>query len=174
MTREEKNQAIDSMVETLSSYNGFYITDISGLDSKKTTKLRKMCHERGVKLSVAKNTIIRKALEKMNAAEYEPIFDVLKGSSALMLCETANLPAKMIKEIRSVKDNTKPILKCAYIEYSIFKGDDQIAVLASLKSKNELIADLVSILQSPMRNVLGALQSGGNTISGIIKTLESR
>lgn len=174
MTREEKNKAIDEIVDTISAYNGFYITDISGLNSEKTSQLRRMCYDKGIKLSVAKNSLIKKALERMNAEAYEPLYDSLKGSSAIMLCETANLPAKMIKEIRSKKDNTKPVLKCAYIDSSVFIGDNQVDVIASLKSKNELIADVIAILQSPIRNVIGGLQSGGHKIAGIIKTLESR
>lgn len=174
MTKEEKNKIIDSLVETLSGYNGFYITDISTLTVEKTNSLRKLCFSKGVKLNVAKNTLIQKALERMNAVEYEPVFGSLKGSSALMLCDTANTPAKLIKEFRKAAKSDRPILKCAYVESSVFIGDNQLEALISLKSKNELIGDIIGLLQSPMQRVIGGLQSGGHKIAGIIKTLESR
>ena len=174
MTRDEKNKIIDNLVEMLSSYNGFYVTDISTLTVEKTNKLRKLCFDKGVKLNVAKNTLIQKALERMNATEYEPVFSSLKGTSALMLSESANVPAKLIKEFRKAAATDRPVLKCAYIESSVFTGDNQLEALIALKSINELIADVVALLQSPMRNVLGGLQSVGHKIAGIIKTLESR
>ncbi|MEO8149434.1 MAG: 50S ribosomal protein L10 [Bacteroidia bacterium] len=172
MTRDEKNKIIDQLVETLSAYNGFYVTDISTLTVEKINQLRRLCFNKGVKLSVAKNTLIQKALERMNAVEYEPVFGSLKGSSALMLSEGSSIPAKLIKEFR--KKGDRPLLKCAYVESSVFIGDNQLDILASLKTKNELIGEIIGLLQSPMQRVLGGLQSGGHTIAGIIKTLESR
>ena len=172
MTKEEKNKIIDSLVETLSAYNGFYITDISTLTVEKTNQLRKLCFTKGVKLTMAKNTLIRKALERINAVEYEPVFSSLKGTSALMLSEGSSIPAKLIKEFRKKSD--RPILKCAYIEASVFVGDNQLDTLASLKTKNELIGEIIGLLQSPVQRVIGGLQGGGQKIAGIIKTLESR
>lgn len=172
MTREEKNTIIDSLVELLSAYNGFYITDISNLNSEQTSQLRRICFQKQIKMNVAKNSLIKKALEKIDAEVYRDVMPALKGSSALMLSETANLPAKMIKEFR--KKGDKPQLKAAYVEASVFLGDNQLDVLASLKSKNELIGELVGLLQSPARNVISALQSGGNTIAGLVKSLEER
>ncbi len=174
MTREEKNKIIDSLVETLSSYNGFYITDISGLTVAKTNKLRKLCFEKGVQLNVAKNTLIQKALERMNAAEYDPMFASLTGASALMLSESSNIPAKLIKEFRKAAATDRPVLKCAYVESSVFIGNNQLEALIAVKSKNELIGDIIGMLQSPIQRVLGGLQGGGHKIAGIIKTLESR
>lgn len=174
MTREEKNKIIDSLVETLSSYNGFYITDISGLTVEKTNKLRKLCFDKGVHLNVAKNTLIQKALERLNATEYDPMFASLKGASALMLSESSNIPAKLIKEFRKAAATDRPVLKCAYVESSVFIGNSQLEALIAVKSKNELIGDIIGMLQSPIQKVLGGLQGGGHKIAGIIKTLESR
>ncbi len=172
MTRTEKDNIIESLVQLLSSYNGFYVTDISSLNSEKTSQLRRICFNKNIKMSVAKNSLIKKALERMDAEMYRDVMPQLKGSSALLLSETANVPAKMIKEFR--KKNDKPVLKVAYVESSVFIGDNQIDVLASLKSKNELLGELIGLLQSPAQNVIGALQSGGQKIAGIVKTLEER
>ena len=121
---------------------------------------------------VAKNTLIRKAMEKTNAEAYESIFSALKGTSALMFCETGNVPAKLIKEFR--RKNEKPIIKGAYIDTAIFLGDNQLDILANIKSKNELIGDIIALLQSPAKNVIGALQSSGGKLAGIVKTLSER
>ena len=171
MTREEKNQIIDALVVDLNKYGNFYITDISALTVEKTNQLRRACFNKNIKLSVAKNTLIRKALDKLDG-DYSQIHSALKGTSAIMYCETANVPAKVIKEFR--KTNDKPVLKGAWIDSAVFLGDNQIEALASLKSKNELIADIIALLQSPAKNVISGLQGGGHKLSGILKTLESR
>jgi large subunit ribosomal protein L10 len=171
MTREEKNQIIDALVVDLNNYGNFYITDISALTVEKTNQLRRACFNKNIKLSVAKNTLIRKALDKLDG-DYSQIHSALKGTSAIMYCETANVPAKVIKEFR--KTNDKPVLKGAWIDSAVFLGDNQIEALASLKSKNELIADIIALLQSPAKNVISGLQGGGHKLSGILKTLESR
>jgi large subunit ribosomal protein L10 len=171
MTREEKNQIIDALVVDLNKYGNFYITDISALTVEKTNQLRRACFNKNIKLSVAKNTLIRKALDKLEG-DYSQIHSALKGTSAIMYCETANVPAKVIKEFR--KTNDKPVLKGAWIDSAVFLGDNQIEALASLKSKNELIADIIALLQSPAKNVISGLQGGGHKLSGILKTLESR
>jgi large subunit ribosomal protein L10 len=141
MTREEKNQIIDSLVGDLTKYGNFYITDISALTVEKTNQLRRACFNKNIKLSVAKNTLIRKALDKMEG-DYSEIHTALKGTSAIMYCETGNVPAKVIKEFRKTSD--KPLLKGAWIDSAVFLGDNQLEALASLKSKNELIADIIA------------------------------
>jgi len=171
MTREEKNTIIDTLADNISAASTFYITDISNLSSEKTSQLRGMCFKKNVKLNVAKNTLIQKALEKLEN-DYSPLYDTLKGSSAIMYSEAGNVPAKVIKEFRKKSD--RPILKCAWIEESIYIGDENLEMLSALKSKNELIADIISLLESPAKNVISALQSGGNNLSGILTTLEKR
>lgn len=171
MTRDEKNQIIDSLVETLSEYSSFYITDISALPSEKTSKLRRLCFNRQVRLKVAKNTLIAKALGKIEG-DFSGILPSLKGSSAIMTAEFPNVPAKLIKEFR--KESDKPVLKSAYIDGGAFVGDQQLDSLASLKSKEELIGDIIGLLQSPAKNVISGLKGQGGKIAGILKTLEER
>lgn len=172
MNREEKNQVIDSLVETLSKYNSFYIADIDALNSEKTSKLRRMCFSKNVQIKVAKNSLIKKALGKMDG-DFEQMLPTLKGSSAIMNAEIPNAAAKVIKEFRK-SGNEKPLLKSAYVDTAIFVGDKQLDSLAALKSKNELIGDIIGLLQSPAQNVISALQSGGGKLAGILKTLEER
>jgi len=171
MTREEKNQIIDSLVVDLNKYGNFYIADISSLTVEKTNMLRRECFKKNIKLCVAKNTLIRKALDKLEG-DYTEMHGALKGTSAIMYCETGNVPAKVIKEFRKTSD--KPLLKGAWIDSAVFLGDNQLEALASLKSKNELIADIIALLQSPAKNVISGLQGGGQKLTGILKTLESR
>lgn len=171
MTKEQKNQLIDSLAEQLTSYNNFYLADISDLNAEDTSNLRRLCHKNEVKLTVVKNTLLRKALEKSNK-EAEELFGTLAGNTSVMFCEVGNAPAKLIKEFR--KGCEKPILKGAYVEESIYVGDDQLETLVNIKSKNELIGDVITLLQSPAKNVISALQSGGQTLSGVIKTLSER
>jgi large subunit ribosomal protein L10 len=171
MTREEKNQIIDSLVETLSLYSSFYITDISALPSAKTSKLRRLCFNKQVKLKVAKNSLIQKALEKIEG-DFSDMLPTLKGFSAIMVAEVPNVPAKLIKEFR--KESDKPILKSACIDGGIFVGDVQLDNLAALKSKEELVGDIIGLLQSPAKNVISALKGQGGKIAGILKTLEER
>jgi large subunit ribosomal protein L10 len=171
MTREEKNQLIDSLADQLASHDTIYLADISDLDSEVTTKLRGLCYKRDVKMTVVKNTLLKKAMEKTEK-DFEPLFAILKGNTSVMFSEVGNVPAKLIKEFRKKSD--RPILKGAYVEEMTYIGDDQLDFLASIKSKNELIGDLVGLLQSPIRNVMGALSSGGNTLSGILTTLSEK
>lgn len=175
MTREEKNQIIDELVATLSQFPSFYITDIDTLNSEKTSKLRRMCFNQQVQLKVAKNSLIKKALERIEG-DYSQIIPTLKGSSAIMACETASQPARLIKDFRrdSGKDATKPALKSAYIDGGVYVGDNQLDALASLKSKNELIGDVIGLLQSPAKSVISGLKGQGGKIAGILKTLEER
>jgi len=171
MKREEKEQIISSLVENLSKYNNFYITDISNLTVEKTNQLRRLCFDKDVKINVAKNSLIKKALERLDG-DYSPMFAALKGSTAIMYSETGNVPAKLIKQFRKTSD--RPVLKGAWIDTAVFLGDNNVDTLASLKSKSELVADIIALLQSPAKNVISGLQSGGQKLSGILKTLAEK
>ena len=173
MTRADKTEAIESLKETFANNQFFYLTDSSAMTVEKINALRKLCFEKGVSIKVVKNTLARKALESFPAeAGYEKLYESLKGPTTLMFAEQASTPAKVIDEFR--KGEEKPILKAAYIDSEVFIGDDQLSELKSLKSKEDLIGDVILLLQSPIKNVLGSLNSGGNTISGLLKALEER
>ena len=171
MTRDEKNKIIDSLVETLSTYSSFYIADIEALNSEKSSKLRRLCFNKNVQIKVAKNSLIEKALGKMEG-DFTQMLPTLKGSSAIMTAEIPNVPAKVIKEFRKTSD--RPLLKSAYIDSSVFVGDNLLDSLVALKSKEELVGDLIGLLQSPAQNVISALKSSGSKLAGILKTLEER
>jgi len=168
MTREEKNAIIDALTEQINSRGHIYLTDISTMNAGDTSDLRRKCFEQDIKLIVVKNTLLKKALEKADK-DYSELFDVLKNPTSVMLTDVANLPAKLIKDFR--KDHEKPVLKAAFVEESVYVGDEQLEMLASLKSKDELIGDIILLLQSPMKNVVSALQSGNNILTGVLKTL---
>ncbi|MEZ4980436.1 MAG: 50S ribosomal protein L10 [Saprospiraceae bacterium] len=173
MTRSEKAAAIEDLKVSFEENPFFYITDASTLSVAQVNNLRALCFEKGVTMKVVKNTLAIKALESFDEERnFAPLYDALKGPTALMFCETANVPARVIKEFRKSADH--PVLKAAYIESAIFKGDNQIDNLASLKSKEELVGDVIGLLQSPAKNVISALKSGGSTIAGLIKALEER
>ena len=171
MRKEDKQVLIDSMLSELQACPNFYLTDVSDLNAEKTSQLRRQCFNSGVKMIVVKNALLHKAMQQMDK-DYEGLYDVLKGSTALMLCETGNAPAKLIKNFRKTSD--RPILKGAYIEECCYIGDDMIDALCNVKSKNDLIADIIALLQSPMKNVISGLQSGGHKLSGILETLSER
>ena len=174
MKKEDKNLVIEALGAQLAEYSHFYLTNIEGLNAQKTSDLRRACFKKDIKLVVAKNTLLKKALE--NRGMDAEIFDALKGNTALMLCNTGNVPAKLIKELTK-GDKTgeaKPQLKAAYVEETIYIGKQNLDFLCAIKSKNELIADIVALLQSPAKNVVSALQSGQNTIHGVLETLEKR
>jgi large subunit ribosomal protein L10 len=171
MNKQEKNQMIEVLDGMLNDNNNFYLTDISGLTAEENSALRRLCFKRDVSLQVVKNTLLKKALEKNNA-DFSELYDVLVGNTSIMQAEAGNAPAKVIKEFR--KKNDKPILKAAHIEESLYFGDENLSSLADLKSKNELIGDIITLLQSPAKNVISSLQSGGNKLSGIVKALEER
>jgi large subunit ribosomal protein L10 len=171
MTREEKDQLIDSLAETLKSSNTVYLTDISNLNSSNSTRLRSLCFKKNVTLQVVKNTLLKKAMER-SEKNFEGLFGILHGPTSVMISDSGNVPAKLIKEFRRTSD--KPILKGAYVQEMVFVGDDQLDLLIALKSKNELIADIVALLQSPVNNVMSGLQSGGHKLSGILKTLSEK
>ena len=171
MKREEKDQLIAELAERLKDNTNIYLADISELNSEKTSNLRRLCFKKDVKLVVVKNTLLKKAMEQTDK-DFESLYEVLKGNTSLMFAETGNAPAKLIKEFRV--NSEKPILKGAYIEDVVYLGDDQLEFLANIKSKNELIGDIIMLLQSPVKNVVGALQSGGHKLSGILETLSEK
>ena len=171
MTKEQKVQEIQDLTDKLSSVKNLYLTDIAGLDAVQTTALRRACFNSNIKLSVVKNTLLEKAMEASDN-DFGNLKEVLKGNTSLMFSDVGNTPAKLIKNFR--KKSEKPILKGAYIEEAIYIGDDQIDVLESIKSKEELIGEVITLLQSPAKNVISALQSGRSNISGILKTLSER
>lgn len=171
MTREEKSKAIEVLTAQLGDNTNIYLADISGLDAGTTTNLRRACFKAGVKLTVVKNTLLYKAMEG-SGKDFGELKDVLKGNTSLMISETGNAPAKVIKEFR--KKNDKPLLKGAFIEEAIYVGDEQLDALVEIKSREELIGDIVGLLQSPAKNVVSALKSGGGKLAGIIKTLSEK
>lgn len=172
MKREDKNVIIDKLSEQLRDSPNFYIVDVSALNAEKTTALRRKCFESKVTLCVVKNTLLQKALEKNGFAAAE-LYSILNGPTALMIAqEGAGVPAKVVKEFR--RQNAKPVLKGAYVQESLYIGDEYIETLANIKSREELIGDVAALLQSPVQNVVSALQSGGSIIAGIVKTLEKR
>ena len=171
MTKEQKVQEIQDLTDKLSLVKNLYLTDIAGLDAVQTTALRRACFNSNIKLSVVKNTLLEKAMEASDK-DFGNLKEVLKGNTSLMFSDVGNTPAKLIKKFRKKSD--KPLLKGAYIEEAIYIGDDQIDVLESIKSKEELIGEVITLLQSPAKNVISALQSGRSNISGILKTLSKR
>ena len=171
MKSSEKKVIIDNLQEQINSYNHFYLTDISGLNAENTSDLRRLCFGQNVKLVVVKNTLFRKALETSNK-NVEEIYDALKGNTSVMFTENANMPAKLIKDFS--KKHKKPVLKAAFVEEAIYLGENQLEALIAVKSKSELIADVVALLQSPIKTVLGQLQSGGNIIHGVLETLKEK
>ncbi len=174
MTRAEKATAIEELKEKFSNSEFFYLADSSTMTVEQVSQLRRMCFEKGVEMKVVKNTLAIKALEAAPEEKgYKDIFDSFKGPTALMFAQTANLPAKVIKEFRE-GGGERPILKAAYIQSDIFTGDDKLENLASLKSKEDLIGEVIALLQSPARNVISALQSSGSTLANLLKTLEER
>lgn len=171
MNREEKSALIDSLAEKFGQYKNIYITDIASLNAEQTSKLRRELFKNGIVMQVAKNTMIEKAFEK-SGRDFGGLVDTLKGNSALMFCEDMKAPAKVIKDFR--KKGEIPRLKGAAIDADIFIGDSSLEALVNLKTKNELIGEIIGMLQSPAHNVISALQSGGNTIAGVVKTLSER
>ena len=171
MTKEEKNQFIDVLDKSIQEHSNFYLADISGLSAEESSNLRRLCFKREVSLQVVKNTLLKKALEK-NDSNYEELYDVLKGNTSIMFTDAANAPAKVIKEFR--KKHDKPVFKAAHLDASFYIGEEYLDTLSELKSKNELIAEIVALLQSPAKNVISSLQSGGSKLSGIVKTLAER
>jgi large subunit ribosomal protein L10 len=172
MTRNEKSAVIENLTTVLADNNVIYLADISDMNAEDTSALRRACFKANVKLAVVKNSLLEKAMDNTDK-DFGDLKSVLKGNTSLMISETGNAPAKVIKEFRK-KKKEKPVLKGAYIEEAIYVGDQNLDALESIKSKEELIGDIITLLQSPAKNVVSALQSGGSKLSGIVKTLSER
>ena len=171
MRRDEKNAIIDSLAERIKEYSHFYLTDTAQLNAADTSHLRRLCFERDIKFIVVKNTLLQRALEQ-SEGNYEELYPVLKGYMSIMFTNSGNVPAKLIKEFR--KKHDKPVLKGAYVQDSIYVGDKALDALISIKTKDEVIGEIIMLLQSPAKNVISALQSGANTIHGVLETLSKR
>jgi len=171
MKKEEKNQFIETLTEKLNDCSTLYFADVSSMNAELTSQLRRICFKRNIELQVVKNTLLKKAMEQSNK-DFSPLYDILKENTSLMFSENATEPAKLIKEFR--KKNDKPLLKGAYVMDMHFIGDHQIDTLIAIKSRDELIADIIALLQSPIRNVVSGLQSGGGKLAGILKTLSEK
>lgn len=171
MTREQKSTVIEELAGRLNETNHFYLADISTLNAADTSALRRKCHENKIQLLVVKNTLLKKAMEKADA-EYDELFGVLKDPTSIIFSEVGNVPAKLIKEFR--KKHDRPVLKAAYVEEGFYIGDEMLETLASLKSKDELVADIIALLQSPVKTVISQLQSGGQTLTGVLTTLSEK
>ena len=171
MTREEKSLVIEELTAQLADNTNIYLTDISGLNAVDTSNLRRACFKANVKLAVVKNTLLEKAMEASDK-DFGDLPTALKGNTSVMYSETGNGPAKVIKAFR--KKSERPLLKGAFIEESIYLGDDQLDALVEIKSREELLGEIIGLLQSPAKNVISALKSGGGTIAGILKTLSEK
>ena len=171
MTREEKSQVIEELTAQLADNTNIYLTDISGLDAATTSNLRRACFKSNIKLAVVKNTLLEKAMEASDK-DFGELPTTLKGNTSVMYSETGNAPAKVIKAFR--KKSEKPLLKGAFIEEAIYIGDDLLDALVDIKSREELLGEIIGLLQSPAKNVISALKSSGGTIAGIVKTLSER
>jgi len=171
MRREEKIAIIDSLAEKLKEYSHFYLTDTAQLNAADTSDLRRKCFENDIKLIVVKNTLLKRALD-MSEGKFEELYPVLKGTTSIMFAQTGNGPAKLIKEFRRKHD--KPVLKGAYVQESVFIGESMLDTLISVKTREELIGDIILLLPSPARNVISALQSGGNKLHGVLETLSKK
>ena len=172
-TRVEKDQAIAELIGEIQATNVLYLTDASSMSAEATSNLRRACFNGGIRMKVVKNSLLQKAMERIEGKDYSALFPTLAGQTAVMFADKGNAPAKVIKEFR--KKGERPILKSAWIDEAVFIGDNQVAVLADLKGKEELIGEIISLLQSPIKNVIGALQGGGgHKIAGLVKALESR
>ena len=172
MRKEDKSTVIEQIASTLKEYSHFYLAETAALNAEKTSALRRECFKQDIKLLVVKNALLHKAMESLDT-DYTPLYDCLKGSSAVMFTNTGNAPAKLIKEFRK---STSDLLnfKAAYVEESFYIGAEQLDALVAIKSKNELIADVIALLQSPAKNVVSALQSGGSKLHGVLQTLSER
>ena len=170
MKKEDKNKIVDLIASTIKEYENFYLTDISSLNAEKTSILRRECHNEDIKLMVVKNTLLQKAFEGLDG-NYEEMTPILIGNTAIMFSNVANAPAKLIDKYKKKK---VPALKGAYVQESFFIGAEYLPQLVTIKSKAEVIGDIIGLLQSPIKNVISALQSGGNTIHGVLKTLSER
>ena len=171
MRKEDKNQLVDSLAEKINTNNVIYLADISELNAEQTSNLRRLCFKRDIKVTMVKNTLLKRAMEK-SEKNLEELYTALKGSTSLMFSDTGNAPAKLIKDFR--KTSERPLLKGAYVEEVSYLGDDQLDALVNIKSRDELLGELIALLQSPIKNVMSGLQSSGQNLTGILKTLSER
>lgn len=171
MRQEEKQAIIESLAERLKEYNHFYLTDIAELNAADTSTLRRKCFENDIRLIVVKNTLLKRALEQ-TGVNFDELYTVLKGTTSIMFSNNGNSPAKLIKEFR--KEHDKPVLKGAYVQESVYVGDNMLDALVSVKTREELIGEIITLLQSPAKNVISALQSGGTKIHGVLETLSKK
>ena len=169
MRKEDKGAIISQLADTVKQYGHFYLVDTTAMDAASTSELRRKCFNAGIKLMVVKNSLLHKALMSLDV-DFSPLYDSLKGTTSVMFTETANVPAKLLKEYKE----GVPALKAAYAEEGFYVGADQLDALATIKSKNEVIADIIALLQSPAKNVVSALQSSGSTLHGVLQTLSER
>lgn len=172
MKKEDKGIIIAKLAETVKAYPHFYLADIEALNAERTSQLRRACFKQEIKMVVVKNSLLKKALESVG--DYTQLHDALKGSTAVLFSQTANAPARLLKDFTKGKPDVKPQLKAAYVQESFYIGAENLDALVCIKSKEELIADVIALLQSPAKNVISALQSSGQTIHGLLKTLEER
>lgn len=171
MNKEDKSLLVKELKQNIADYNHFYVVDAGGMDAGKTSDLRRLCFSKEVKMMMVKNSLFVKALDQTEG-DYEELYGSLVGSSAVFFTNVGNVPAKLIQDF--AKANKKPVLKGAYVEESLYIGEDQLGALATIKSKDELLGDIISLLQSPAKNVISALQSGGSTIHGVLQTLAEK
>ena len=173
MNKTEKGATIETLKDKINESSFFYLADASSMTVAQINSFRRICHEKGIEVKVVKNTLARKAMEALPADKgYADLYEALHGPTAMLFADAGNAPAKVIKDFRATSE--RPILKAAYIDSAVFLGDDQLDVLIAIKSKNELIGEIISLLQSPAKNVIGALQSGGHKLAGLVKALEER
>jgi large subunit ribosomal protein L10 len=171
MRKEDKNQLVESLVDKINNNNIIYLADTSELNAEQTSKLRRLCFKSDIKLTVVKNTLLKRAMAQSDK-NLDELYEALVGPTSLMLSDTGNAPAKLIKEFR--KTSSKPILKGAFVEEATYLGDDQLEALVNVKSRDELLGDIIALLQSPLKNVMSGLQSGGQNLTGILKTLSEK
>jgi large subunit ribosomal protein L10 len=172
MNREDKQKAIEAIADKLNLAKVFYLADTSQLNSEKTSSLRRLCYNKNIEMTVVKNKLLQKALEKIEGRDYSEMYSVLAGPTAILISEVGNAPARLIKDFR--KKGDRPVLKAAYIEEAIYVGDNQLENLCNVKSKEEVLGEVIGLLQSPAKNVISALKSSGGTIAGLVKTLSER
>jgi large subunit ribosomal protein L10 len=173
MNTEQKVQVVASLTELFKQYEVVYLADIGGFNAEKTSDFRRECFKNNIKLEVVKNTLLKKAMEQ-SGKDFSELITAAKGETSVLFAETANAPARLMKEFRKRRNLEKPLLKGAYAQESTYIGDKQLDALTVIKSKEEVIGDVIALLQSPVKNVLSALKSGGNTIAGLVKTLSER
>ncbi|MDR1332364.1 MAG: 50S ribosomal protein L10 [Tannerella sp.] len=174
MKKEDKSVILEQLSDTVKKYGHFYLTNIESMNAGKTSALRRACFKKDIKLVVVKNTLFKKVLESMDV-DYSPLYESLTGNTAVMFTDVVNAPARLIKDFtKGMKGEVKPLLKAAYVQECFYVGAENLDVLVNLKSRDELVADVIALLQSPARNLISALSSGGQTIHGILKTLEER